>query len=1265
MYVLGWWNLGDNDMQITIKNAYAHNLKNISATIPMMEITALTGVSGSGKSTLLKDIIGAYGASNYTKIASKTVKDALTINDTVEVDNIENLPNTILIDIRSTITNPISTVSTVSGIHELLRNLINEYGEIRCSKCGEVVKRDFSLIKSLSVDLILNEKFEDAINFIKKHGAVNRIDYFDKNGKKTSDEKKKALASIYFIFNKASEKIIKEFSKSYGCSVCVVSETAKCIYDFEKEIECANCNHIGPNLIRRRMSYRTQYLDGGGACRCCGGSGKILSIKKERIFHDRTKGILNGASLFVNAKGIKYSTVTEKFLEAVYERLNINIETAIDALSEKEIYAILYGINDEIEFTDRIGGKKKLIFEGITAYLDSAYRAHKGGEALLNLFDESICPECQGSRFDSNITSFFYGGETINSFMNKSLSDLGEWCKENITIASKGAKKYIERIANEIENFELLSCGHLALSRASNTLSGGELQRIRVSALLNSDIHGICYLLDEPSSGLHYSDIENLAVLLRKICRLGNTIIIVEHNKKLLSYCDHIIDLGPCGGQQGGNILFNAPINDIDKYDTATTRVMLDEGTFNVGTRLYAVNNDEYIEFSNLTYNNLKNVSVRFPKNSFTVVCGVSGSGKSTFVRRAVLASVESNPISYGFDDVEYLGQENKVTTSISTVLSLTKMGDYIAKLYEKSSGSRLKKNCFMLGSLDGKCRFCGGKGKIYSSADELLGVCDHCKGYGFNEEVLKVYIDGLNIYDLYNMNLEDLGKSVKDVKIKEVSEIGTKLGVGYLTFSRQAKTLSKGEYQRVSLIKTLAGNVKNRLYILDEPSKGLHISDTESLIYMLQKISDSGNTIIAVEHNPEIIRNADYIIEFGGTGRKGGYLLFQGKPNNISGTPTAKMLTRFVAKGTEVICRKEKEIIVDENGILQRYTPHKVYYAQDQKDALLKAAKKAQDVFLSVAIPNNSMFSHIDRNIIGTDTPIMRIIDFAEKVKYNISISEAVGVRRLLCKAADMHNRDSVARYVFDPQSQTGKCVVCGGTGMAASVDENYFLHDGELNTICKKFLKNSTDYMKLSKLMKKDGIDITKKVKAMNREEHMALFWGTDELYEVDGRTERWEGIIPYFIQFHKYYTDKNADEMFKLRSDIVCPVCDNELLKTEYIHYMCSGLSYKEWMSFPIDYLVKKIRVDSDFYIEEIYKRLLLLCKMGLEKKKLGDDLFSLDAVAAGKVKIASTYFNRIYDMGLVVNNMGVISNKEKCVIEEMLRDLASVNTVWIVG
>ena len=1250
-------------MKIFVKNAYSHNLKNISVSIPIGKITGITGVSGSGKSTLLKNVLGSYGVNNFTLVTSKTIRDSLGRCADIDVDKIDNLPHTILIDVKSSVSNPASTVSTVSGVHELLRNLFTEFGQVNCNMCDSLIKRNYSAVERLTADFKIDDFFKQALNYIDLNGDVIKIEYYDKNGNVTKTEKKMALSTVEFKLNKINERIIRDFNSNYNCRVRAFLKKSDETYDLLCEVECDTCHAIVPALSRSRLSFKTEYNHAGGRCRCCDGSGFVVELEVDRLFQDKTKGILLGASSLITEKGIKYTAVTEKFLEAAFDDLDININTPLKDILPEILEDILYGFGENITFTDRVGGKKTLRYQGVVNYLSESYKAGKGGVLLANLFNKKECSMCDSTRLDKKIECFSFNGKTIKSILKMTLNELGEWCREIKDDVSERAQKYLDRIINETDNFKLLSCDHLSLLRSSNTLSGGELQRIRICALLNSNVTGLCYLLDEPSSGLHYSDIEKLGVLFQKLCLQGNTLIMVEHNKKLLQYCDYIVDMGPFGGRHGGSILFSDELYNINKYNTATTQALLSVGENTKKLNLSPIESKDYLEFKNLSYNNLKDVTIKFPRNAFTVICGVSGSGKSTFIKQAVYSVVGKNTRQYGFDDIEYLGQSSRITSNLSTVASILKLAPYIAKIYEKES--KYNKSCFMMGALEGKCPHCAGRRYIYSKEDEFIGVCDQCNGLGFNNSIISVKVDGINIYEIYNTSLEELGTIVKDKKIKKIIEAACALGVGYLTLSRSSKSLSKGEFQRVSLIQVLVGEEKNRLIILDEPSRGLHSVDSGKLIYALRQVTAKGNTLLVVEHNPDLIKNADYIVEFGGTGVSGGYVLFQGKAENIKDTPTASMLKGFKRKE---ICKKKdikKNIIVSDGNKTVKYEPFQLYYAAEDRDMLLKASKKSRSDFLSVAIPNNIMFSKIDKNVIEAETPIIQTIDFGEKIKYSITIAESTNISQLLKRIVAYEDKSGIMKYVFDINSSTGKCATCGGTGIVYAVPTDFFIKENEISPSCKKFISNSTEYKKLFKCLKTEKIDISKSLNVMTSDERKAFFWGHDKTYEIGGKVDRWKGVENYFIEFYKYYPDKLAEDFFKNKKEITCPICEGRRLKEKYVDYNCNGFSYMEWMSLSISQLLNEIKVTNNITEnEDLLSRLKLLSEIGLGHHTLSDELISLDSISTGKIKMASLYLNKIYGIGIVIENMDLLDKKDVKTIEAIAENWAKTNTIWII-
>lgn len=1253
-------------MNIQIENAYEHNLKNISVTIPIGKIVGITGVSGSGKSTLLKNVLAAYGARAFTCISTKTVKNELNLSNHIKVSNITNLPQTMFIDVKSSVRNPASTVSTVSGIHETLRNLFTDFSMSECPFCGNIVNIYFDKKTVFTVDLEVNELFIPAKDYLSTHGCILSEEYYDKNGKITTSEKKKALSSLKFCLENPTEKNIKDFNKEYRCRVNIISGHSDIIYDAVREVECTSCHHILPANNRSRMSFNTLYSDGGGACKTCSGTGKIATFDYSKIILDESKSLFDGAVAFVDSKGIKYTTITEKFLIAVYATWNKSIDTPLSKLTSQELQTLFYGSPEKIKFSDRIGGKKEIPFQGIANYLKEAYLNGKGSKNLEPYISETICHDCQGSRIDKLISTFKYHSKTLSELLTMTMGELLEWI-DSLNGLSDDEKTYVERLKRKLRNYRSVSCEHLALNRASSTLSGGELQRIRLCSLLNANISGLCYLLDEPSSGLHYQDIEKLGKLFIDICQRGNSIIMVEHNAKLLSYCEYIVDMGPKGGYHGGNVLLQDDCKNLYKYETETAKLLT--GRLNYADKhidIKTTNSQQYMIFSNVTENNLKNISVKIPLNKLTAICGISGSGKTSFVKYVVYKQLSLTPSIYGFDGVDYLGQDRFRSSSSSTVGTLLKINEYVAKIFEKSTG--ISKNAFMPGKQEGKCLSCSGKGVLLSEAGEELGICDKCSGKGYNNKILNSLWNGHNIYEIYNMPFSELKDNITDKKLKEIAEFGDLLGVGYLSFSRLGKSLSKGEYQRISLINMLVGKTKNRLIILDEPSKGMHYADAQKLVKALQQIIKQGNTMLIVEHNPLLIKNSDYVIEFGGTGTTGGYLLFSGEPHEMSNTPTAEMLNQenITPSYTETDRKPKEDAIIIQNDEERVFLPaHQIHSLSDANGMFMQAAQKTIDDFLSVAIPNNIFFSKAKGADFIEQMPLSRIIDFAERTQLNVSVGMAVGISSLISNiAGNLDCTSDELRYAFDELSPTGKCSNCSGSGYVHSVSIEYFLENGDLSQACKKFLRTSTDFSEFKKLLKKNSnIDLSKKYSDMSELEQNTLFWGIDDYFDIKGKISHWDGIIPIFLRQHKYYPDEAAAKVFKDKQLKVCPVCNGERLKIGYANKLVSGLTYKQWFTLRAEQLAELLQNQQNDFNEifQIKKCLDLFMKLGLGYLSLSDTISQLNGIELGKLKIISTLQNLIYDTTIVIKNEELLEKKDQSFIRSLVEELTISNTI----
>ncbi len=1255
-------------MDIKVKNADEHNLKNISVSIPMHQITGITGVSGSGKSTLLRDILAAKGAVNYSLIHTKTVRDSLRISDYVKVDAVDNLPQTIFIDVKSTVKNTVSTVSTISGVHELLRNLFTATGENHCHFCESETHDTLTSDTVLFADIVYDEKYLDIPAYICNRGKLINERFYNKSGK-PARKNSIAFATIEFTLNKPNDNSIRRFNREFGTSIYIKNDEMS--YNPLTTLLCSNCNQLIPRLTRSRLSFNTAYEEGGGACRCCQGSGIISSVDSEKLIVDINKPLLEGAVAFLSEKGIKYTTVTEVFIKAAAKHYGINIDRPLSELTEEQINILFQGGSDIISFKDRTGGKKSIPFKGIISYLENSYRSGKGKSALSNYFSDSICPECNGTRFDKLIDDFSVAGTSIRKVLSMNITDFGKWCrctKENFP----SGRKYFESLIVKCDHYEAVSCGHISLDRRSNSLSGGELQRLRLCSLLNSDIDNICYLLDEPSSGLHYSDIEKLGTLFRKICLSGNTIIIVEHNRKLLEYCDTIVDMGSTGGKTGGNILFSDSISNISKYNTSTVEYLLRPMESDTSDCESAENtssaSDSMMEFNNLTYNNLKNISVHIPYRKFTSVCGISGSGKTTFVKFAVYQNVSPDPSKYRFEDVYYFSQENLIGTYLSTIATQTQIMEHIAKLYAKAS--KLDKKNFMLGSKEGKCPKCAGKGVILSADNENLGMCSQCQGKRYSQDILSVAINGFNISQLMDMPVSELCSCIDDSKLSRLSEAFIKFDIGYLSLSRPIITLSKGEAQRLRLSSALTEKRKNTLFLLDEPAKGLHPKNIEALVSAINELIQLDNTVIAVEHEPMMIKKSDHIIEFGGTGTDGGYLLYEGNPSGIpETTPTGKMLYHHFSLSHNPVneISLNNIIISDDNKNLSIPRFSCVCDIEDQ-ELINSAVTWSNEKYLSVAIPNNIFFSKFHGDKVNINAPIVIQIDFLQPIRYDISLYAALNLKQLIIRKIQYLYPDmfELLKFVFDELSTTGKCSKCNGSGSISDIPRDYFLSEGDLSKSCIKFLNSSTQYKEIRKLLKtKYKIDISKKYSEMNECERNILFLGTNGNLPIDDDLPEWKGIIEQFLQYHKYYPESDSDVMFKKRKEIVCPICNGKRIQDKFIAYTVWNLNFGEIMSLSLHKIKEHIKnCDEQSALDNSIIDILehMIC-LGLGNYTLSDTLLSMKTQEAQLTNLISRYTNNIYGTLIVIKNFSILNAEQQAYIRNLTEFWKITNTIII--
>lgn len=1264
----------EKSREIHIHAAYEHNLKHISVDIPLYRFTGLTGVSGSGKSSLLKNVLAASGELDYTRIQSKTVKDALLISDFVKVESVSNMPLPLFIAVKNTVSNANSTVATLSGVHETLRNMFISCGEIVCPQCGQLVLATLPANAIFSADLIYNEHYALAREYIEKKGHIQAESFFDRKQKPVKPTSNaKAFANISFSLFKPNDQIIREFNKQFNCRVLVTDSQGE--YDPLTTLRCS-CGKTLPKMTRPRLSFATVFAEGGGACRHCGGRGLVFSIDHDALIQDPSKSIFQGGIRFLTEKGLTYTTVTECFVQAAARQYGIALDEPVCKILKNKLDKLLFGSEDIITFTDRRGGKKSLAFQGIANYLCQSFSQGKGATTLANYCTELPCPECGGLRFDRDINSLRLFGKTMSDFQAMTLSELGDWVREvSVPENVPEAKIYLERLERKANNFCRVSCGHIALGRPSNTLSGGEQQRLRICAMLNSHVSRLCYLLDEPSSGLHASEVDSLGQILRELCAQGNTVIMVEHNPSLLRFCDHIVDLGPTGGSTGGNLLFSDSLSNIAQYDTATAKLLSGKSEVNLPSLMTScqkstlvesvnsTNSTDWLIFSDLLQNNLKQITVHFPRDSFSVICGLSGSGKSTLLREVIYKSVRKDPSAFRVKGVSFLGQGVSALPSTSTVATLLKLSEHLAKMF--AAVGTIERSAFMPNTKAGKCLVCEGKGVLFSENGENLGVCDICHGAGFSPEVLAVRIQGHNISEILHAPLEQLGTLTENKKLQRLSFVCDLLGIGYLTLSRKSQSLSNGELQRVKLAYSLTSSEeKGQLYLLDEPSKGLHNKDITKLAKAIRFLVEAGNTVIAVEHNAHLIACSNYLVELGGTGKDGGYLLYSGCPAGLSHTPTEQLLHQ--SKGDYLA------LPLVEAPISAYLVCTNVPKLPSIDPASIKElVRRTTDEYQSVAIPNNIFFSktHTTRSLSdSSDLPYFQLIIFTERIRYDISLYAALGIREKLiaCAYAAYPDEGEIFRYVLHEGSPTGKCSCCGGRGMVGHVDENLFIEKGKLTKACVRFLQNSTNYKEAAKSLKAEyGLNITHHVAEMDADELQVLLWGW-RVTAPKGNQLTWEGLMAAFLRNHSYYPDPEADRFYASRKQKICPICQGSMLKTKYSSYQFLGIPYKAWLGTPIKELYRSLDVKACSIpaADRIRYTLSLVVEAGLGEVTLGQTLAQLEGGQAAMIRWISMFVHRTQDIGIIATQWQKLEPTAISFLQKTALDWQKTNPVILI-
>ena len=930
----------NNKKQIVLKGAREHNLQNVDLSIPRDEFVVITGLSGSGKSSLAFDTIYAEGQRRYVESLSSYARQFLGLMEKPDVEYIEGLSPAISIDQKTTSKNPRSTVGTVTEIYDYLRLLYARVGVPHCPKCGkrikkqtvdEIVDQILTLedgTKIIVMAPVIREKKGEYIKLferILKDGytrvRVDGIGYdlseetpaLDKQKKHTIEVVVDRLVVKDSIRNRLADSV--ELASNYSNNLVLIENlTKKREVLFSQNYACPDCMISLDELTPRMFSFNSPF----GACPACTGLGEILRIDPEKIMPNKEKKLSDyGAIQGWSAAGMVIDSMSKMYLEGLCNHYGIDIDTKLKDLPKDFMNILLYGSNGEIIKFKHNGRTMKrefeAEFEGVINTLQRRFAETKspGMKAFYEGFmSSSHCNACDGARLKKESLSVTVGDLNIYELCNKNIVAIKSYINKVYEKFSNKNKIISEQIVKELNSRLgfLIDVGleYLTLSRAAGTLSGGEAQRIRLATQIGSGLTGVLYILDEPSIGLHQKDNEKLLSSLKKMRDLGNTLIVVEHDEDTMREADYIVDIGPKAGINGGNVVFAGTPKEILKCEESITGKYL-SGKLKIEVPSKRRKQDKgYIQIKGAKEHNLKKINVKIPIGNFTCVTGVSGSGKSTLVND-ILYKEANNKINksryhvgkhdkiLGLDKIDKvinIDQSPIGRTPRSNPATYTGMFDQIRELFSLTNEAKLrgyKKGRFSFNVPGGRCEACSGDGIIKIEMHFLPDVyvpCEVCKGKRYSRETLEVKYKGKSIADVLDMTVEEALEFFKNVtKIRTKLETLMDVGLGYIKLGQSSTTLSGGEAQRIKLATELSKRATGQtLYILDEPTTGLHMDDVNKLIKILQRLTDQNNTLVVIEHNLDVIKSADYIVDLGKDGGdNGGTLVASGTPEQIA----------------------------------------------------------------------------------------------------------------------------------------------------------------------------------------------------------------------------------------------------------------------------------------------------------------------------------------------------------------------------------------------